>query len=131
MMQDLAPIYKKPEIKGFDQCHDLSIQKQVKKMNTIKVKLNTKDPKREREQKHVNLADDTVANIEIADIHHLGKGLIPLYTVLNSQSVNRAYHYKEIPKSGAIEFSKTHKCEVRTEADDARMAAIKKEKVNA
>jgi len=49
MMQDLAPIYKKPEIKGFDQCHDLSIQKQVKKMNTIKVKLNTKDPKRERE----------------------------------------------------------------------------------
>jgi hypothetical protein len=66
----------------------------------------SKDPKREREHKHVNLDDDTIANVGIADIHHLGKGLIPLYTVLNQQAVNRAYHYSEFPKSDAITLSK-------------------------
>ena len=45
--------------------------------------MSSKDPKREREHKHLNLADDTIANVDVADIHHLAKGLIPLYTVLN------------------------------------------------
>ena len=96
-------------------------------MNQVNVTLNTKDPKREREQKHVNLADDTVANIETANIHHLGKGLIPLYTVLNSQSVNRAYHYGDVPTSGAIEYSKKAAAQKeKPEEESTKMA--KKEK---
>jgi hypothetical protein len=77
-----------------------------------RVKLSNRDTKTTREEGHINLPEECAANMEIADINHLGKGLIPIFTVLNSQAVNRAFHYKEVPKSNAVLLTKkqlTHK----------------------